>query len=106
MKWTAAGTRKIVRLNLAYDGPIPPAELAAARWGPGSHDRLLRGADAALIESRLRAAVAALGRLRSALGGEADRDSAGRLRRLARSVTEYRRAAVVTIQVAGTALVS
>lgn len=36
-------------LSLCYDGPIPPAELAAAKCGPGAYARLQRGADGALL---------------------------------------------------------
>jgi len=75
-------------LASAYDGPIPPASLAAARWGAGAWERLRRGADAALIEARLRECVAALARLRRT-------DAAAVItQRLARTVAHYRRAAV------------
>lgn len=47
-------------LTLAYDGPIPPAELAAAKWGRGAFARLARAADAAGAEARLRDALNAL----------------------------------------------
>ena len=73
-------------LMRSHDGPIPPAELAAARWGAGAWARLARGADAALLEARLRACVAALARLR--------RDAAACDERLVGRVAGYRRAAV------------
>ncbi|HEY7610983.1 MAG TPA: hypothetical protein VIF14_17280 [Alphaproteobacteria bacterium] len=71
----------------AYDGPIPPTVLAAARWGPGAWARLARGADAALIEARLRECVSVLGALRRA-------GAAGALESLARAVGRYRRLSV------------
>jgi hypothetical protein len=80
------------KLAAAYDGPIPPSELAAARWGRGAWERLTRGADAALIEAALRDCVAAVARLRrSATAGGA---SAPALLRLAQAVAGYRRASV------------
>lgn len=82
------------RLASAYDGPIPPAELAAARWGAGAWGRLVRGADAALIEARLRAAVAALARLRVSSSRMA---AAAGLKILAGAVAQYRRAAVALL---------
>lgn len=82
-------------LSRAYDGPIPPAELAAARWGRGAFARLERAADATLIEARLRMAVAALGQIRRGLRGNARLDAAGGLRRLVRAVMEYRHAALL-----------
>jgi hypothetical protein len=51
-------------LWLAHDGPAPPADLAAARWGDGAGRRLAPGADTALAEGRLRASLGALARLR------------------------------------------
>jgi hypothetical protein len=75
-----------------YEGPIPPAERAAARWGAGAWVRLTRGADAALIEARLRECVAALGRLRRS--GDASGMGAGVLRRLAGAVAGYRRVSI------------
>jgi len=81
-------------LSRAYDGPIPPAELAAARWGSGAAERLSRAADAELIESCLRATIAALGQLRCRSGGQAQRNATAGLRRLVRSVAEYRCAAL------------
>lgn len=74
-------------LFAAYDGQVPPAALAAARWGAGSWARIARGADAALIEARLRDCVAVLGRLRLA-GLPSD------LGRLACAVGRYRGLAV------------
>lgn len=76
-------------LMRSHDGPIPPAELAAARWGAGAWRRLARGADAALLEARLGACVAALARLRRASGSAAT----DALERLVRGVAGYRRAA-------------
>ena len=73
----------------AHDGPVPPAALAAARWGAGSWARIARGADAALIEARLRECVAALRRLRLAgLPSVLDRlvCAVGRYRRLSVSL--------------------
>jgi hypothetical protein len=77
-----------------YDGPIPPVELAAARWGAGAWARLARGADAALLEARLRECVAALGRLRR-LGASVA--GVGTLQRLAGAVANYRRAALAIL---------
>jgi len=73
--------RELTRL---YDGPIPSAELAAARWGAGAGERLRRGADAALIEARLKECVAMLSALRRA-GLPSVLDA------LARAVGRYRR---------------
>ena len=69
----------------SHDGPVAPAQLAAARWGPGAWRRLARGADAALLEARLRACAAALARVgpRGSIAGA----------RLARGVAGYRAAA-------------
>jgi hypothetical protein len=75
-----------------YEGPIPPAERAAARWGAGAWVRLTRGADAALIEARLRECVAALGRLRRS--GAASGMGVGMLERLAGAVACYRRLSI------------
>lgn len=36
-------------LELSHDGPVPPAELAAARYGPGAYERLQRGANGAIL---------------------------------------------------------
>lgn len=82
-------------LDAVYEGPIPPAERAAARWGPGAWTRLMRGADAALIEARLRECVAALGRLRRS--GAVNGTSAGALERLARAVASYRRESILLL---------
>ncbi len=82
-------------LNAAYDGPIPPAELAAARWGAGAWERLRRGADLALIEARLRASVAALARLR--LLGFASRMAAIASLRLQRAIAHDRRVAAAMV---------
>jgi hypothetical protein len=71
-------------LNLSHDGPVPPAEAAASRWGPGAWARLVRGADAALLEARLRECVAVLGRSRSR------QSPADALERLVRCVARYR----------------
>jgi hypothetical protein len=71
-------------LNLSYDGPVPPAEAAASRWGAGAWARLARGADAALLEARLRECIAMLGRSR------ARRSPADALERLVRRVARYR----------------
>ena len=73
------------KLAAAYEGPIPPAERAAARWGPGAWMRLTRGADAALLETRLRESVAALGRLRRSVDARASV-----LERVVRAVAGYR----------------
>ena len=78
---------RLRNLSLSYDGPIPPAELAAARWG-AAWERLARGADAALIEARLRECVALLGRLRRVVVPRGA--GAGVLARLARGVAFYR----------------
>jgi hypothetical protein len=72
-----------------YDGPVPRAEWAAARWGEGAWQRLRRGADAALIEARLREAVSWLGRLRLAAPAATDQS-----RRLEHAIAEYRQAAL------------
>ena len=75
-------------LSSAFEGPIPPAELAAARWGARAWERLARGADAALIEARLRECMALLGRLRRVMvprGAET-----GVLERLVRNIAFYR----------------
>jgi hypothetical protein len=74
---------------LGHDGPVPPAALAAARWGPGAWERLARGADAALLEARLRDCVAALARLRLSLVPERAVD------RLVGMVARYRSAAAM-----------
>ena len=71
-------------LYSAYDGPIPRAELVAARWGAGAGDRLRRDADTALIDVRLKECVAALSALRRA-GLPSVLDA------LARAVGRYRR---------------
>lgn len=84
----------LLRLAAAYDGPIPPGALAAARWGAGAWERLARAADAAPVEARLRAAVAALGRLR---GSGAENTAAARMRELVGAVAQYRRAAVALL---------
>jgi hypothetical protein len=83
---------RLAQLAAAYNGPVPPAALAAARWGRGAWQRLARGADGALIEARLRAALRALGRLRSAAAGTAAKEP--RLEQLARAVAQYRGAAL------------
>jgi hypothetical protein len=73
----------------AYDGPVPPAALAAARWGARRWAQMARDEDAALIEARLRECVAALGRLRRAgLPNVLDRlvHAVGRYRRLSVSL--------------------
>lgn len=75
-------------LWLAHDGPAPPAEVAAARWGEGAAERLARGARAAQAEARLRACLAALARL-----GRAG-IARGALRRLLAVVSMYRREAL------------
>ena len=75
---------RLHELTAAYNGPIPPAALAAARWGAGAGERLRRGADAALIEVRLKECVAALSALRRA-GLPSVLDA------LARAVGRYRR---------------
>jgi hypothetical protein len=74
-------------LDAAHDGPISPAARAGARWGAGALARLARAADAALLEARLVATVAALARIRRAAADEA-------LARLVLAVSEYRRAAL------------
>ena len=80
-------------LAAAHDGPVPPEALAASRWGAGAWERLARGADAALIEARLREILGALARMRrSAAMGAGDGRSV--LQRLARAVAEYRGAAL------------
>ena len=81
-------------LVATYDGPVPPAALAAARWGAGAWERLARGADAALIEARLREILGALGRLRRSGAGAGICDGGSVLQRLARVVAEYRGAAL------------
>lgn len=75
-------------LHSAYDGPVPPAGLAALRWGAGAWERLARGADAAIVEARLREIIGVLGRLRRSTGSTAD------LRRLVRAVAQCRDAAL------------
>jgi hypothetical protein len=85
------------KLAAAYDARIPPAERAAARWGPGAWMRLTRGADAALIEARLRECVAALGRLRRS--GAASGMGVGILERLAGAVACYRRVSISLLTV-------
>ena len=75
----------------AHDGPIAPAELAAARWGPGAGERIARGADAAHLEARLRQCLAALGRLRFAGWRNAVASEAAQ--RLVSTVAHYRRVA-------------
>ena len=82
-------------LAATYDASIPPAELAAARWGAAAWTRLARGADAALIEARLRDYVAALGRLRRAEA--ASGAGVGALERLAGAVAHYRRASMAIL---------
>ncbi len=82
-------------LSAAYDGPIPPAERAAARWGAGAWERLRRGADEPLIEVRLRECAAAMARLR--LAGPMSGAVLGVLQRLARRVAHYRRAAATNL---------
>lgn len=77
-------------LLLSHDGPIMPAQLAAARWGPGAWLRLARGADAVLREARLRQCAAVLARLRRQ---GSPRDASSALGRLVRSVADYRSAA-------------
>lgn len=79
-------------LMRSHDGPVAPAARAAVRWGPGAWRRLRRGADAALLEARLRGCVAVLARMRRSrsLGAEAW-DAA---ERLVGRVAGYRRAAV------------
>ena len=75
----------------SHDGPVAPAQLAAARWGAGAWRRLARGADAALLEARLRACAAALARVRQrSLPAGA---KSGALERLVRGVAFYRAAA-------------
>jgi hypothetical protein len=78
--------------DLAYDGPIPPADLAAARWGGGALDRLGRGADAALAEARLRGTRETLAAKRRALAGPAE------LAALAGRVGAYRAWALVALR--------
>ena len=78
----------------AHDGPIPPAALAASRWGAGAWERLARGADAAVIEARLREIVGALGRIRRSAAAAGSGEGCPVLQRLARAVAEYRRAAL------------
>lgn len=87
------------RLSAAYDGPIPPAALAAARWGAGAWERLARGADAALIEVRLRECVAALARIRFAgmPSGSPNGAISGGIQRLVQSIAHYRRAAAAIL---------
>jgi hypothetical protein len=75
-------------LMLSHDGPVPPAALAAARWGRGAWERLARGADAALLEARLRECVAALARIRLSLVPERSVD------RLVGKIARYRSAAL------------
>lgn len=75
-------------LWLAHDGPVPPADVAAACWGAGAAARLARGARAAQAEARLRACLAALARLGRA--GVAR----GAARRLWDVVSIYRREAL------------
>lgn len=76
---------QLSNLDAEHDGPIPPAALAGARWGGGALARLAHAADAALLEARLRATVAALARIRRAPADEA-------LSRLVLAVSQYRRA--------------
>lgn len=59
-------------LELASDGPLPPAEAAAVRWGRAALGRLAAAADAALIEARLRACIAGLACARTAPDGRGD----------------------------------
>lgn len=47
---------------LAYDGPIPPAELLSVQWGRGAFARIARAADAAGAEACVRKALSALRR--------------------------------------------
>lgn len=75
-------------LWLAHDGPVPPAEVAAACWGEGAAGRLARGARAAQAEARLRACLAALARLGRA------RVAPGAIRRLLDAASIYRREAL------------
>jgi hypothetical protein len=77
-------------LWLAHDGPVPPAALAAARWGEGAARRLARGADGALAEARLRACLGALAGLRRGRVSAV----AGAIGRLCESVMAYRREAL------------
>ncbi len=81
-------TNRYRDVRAAYEGPIPPAERAAARWGPGAWRRIARGADAAHLEARIRRAVAALGRLRSSRWPEAL--TSGAAQRLAELIAQYR----------------
>jgi hypothetical protein len=78
-------------LLLGYDGPAPPAERAAARWGAGAWARLARGADAALLELRARGCLAALARLRRATSSRGPES----LDRLQRRGAGYRSQAVM-----------
>lgn len=78
-------------LALSHDGPVPPAERARLRWGARAWERLARGADAALLEARLRECVAALGRLRRLALSRGSRSDA--LERLVRNIASYRSAA-------------
>jgi hypothetical protein len=77
-------------LWLAHDGPAPPADLAAARWGEGAARRLARGADTALAEARLRACLGVLARFRQGPISAV----AGAFGRLCASVMVYRREAL------------
>ena len=90
--------RAAADLAAAYDGPEPPAALAAARWGADAWERLARCADAALIEARLREILDVLGRLRrwtaSNVGGEGGVRARADLQRLAHAIAEYRVAAL------------
>ena len=91
---TISARMDLNELDASYDASIPPAEVAAARWGAGAWTRLARSADTALIEARLRDCVAALSRLRrSGAAGLA----AGALMRLAGAVAHYRRASVAIL---------
>jgi hypothetical protein len=86
-----ARTELLHDLALAHDGPIPPAELASARWGRGAFTRLARAADAAGAEARLRAALDALRR------GAKRSMFVVTLRRLERLVADCRRQALAAI---------
>jgi len=75
----------------AFNGPIPPPEISAARWGRGAIDRVSRAADAAGAEARVRTVLAML---RCA----AKRDGFGDIvRRLERLVADCRRRALAAL---------
>jgi len=78
-------------LTNAFNGPIPPAEIAAARWGRGAFARVSRAAASAGAEAQVRAVLAMLRRA-------AKRDGfGGVLHRLERLVADGRQRALAVL---------